>query len=85
MAKSLLALLFLTLYYTSCANAGYAINYPGTGDILLPGYQYNATWTLTKDTPTEPLVNVALVNGRPENLQPVIPLCSDIKPEALSM
>jgi len=81
MAKSLLALLFLALFYTSYANAGYDITFPGTGNSLQNGTLANATWTISTDGPTESLVDVILYSGPPESLQAITTLCKDIDPK----
>ncbi|RGB34271.1 hypothetical protein C1646_156686 [Rhizophagus diaphanus] len=80
MAKSLLALLFVALYCTSYANAGYEVTSPTTGTLINAGDYTSVNWIINNVGPTEQLVNVILNNGPPENLTPIYTLCSGINP-----
>ncbi|CAG8568842.1 10435_t:CDS:2 [Funneliformis caledonium] len=83
MAKLILSLLLLTVLYALPSKAGYSIVFPASGSVLEAGYIYNITWTLTKDTPTEPAIDVILTQGPPDNLMPLMTICKDIDPTAL--
>ncbi|CAB4400738.1 unnamed protein product [Rhizophagus irregularis] len=80
MAKSLLALLFVALYCTSYANAGYEVTSPTTGTLINGGDYASVIWNINNVGPTEKTVDVILNNGPPENLVPIYTLCKGIDP-----
>lgn len=85
MAKSLLALLFVALYCTSYANAGYEVTSPTTGTLINAGDSPSVIWIINNVGPTEKTVDVVLNYGPPENLTPLYTLCKGIDPNVKSM
>lgn len=85
MAKSFLALLFVALYCTSYANAGYEVTSPTTGTLVNAGEISSVNWIINTVGPTEKQVNVTLTKGPPEDLKPMYTLCQGVDPNVKSM